>query len=98
MAWFEPFFRGLYREVLPKTFDEAHTQADVRLITKLLALRRGKSVLDVPCGMGRISIPLAKRGFRVTGVDFMADYLAKGERDAKRASVKVRFVQSDMRR
>jgi hypothetical protein len=34
-------------------------------IIRLLSLRPGASILDCPCGYGRHSIPLAKKGFRV---------------------------------
>jgi len=27
-------------------------------------------VLDAPCGIGRVGIPLARLGFEVTGIDF----------------------------
>src|SRR5262245_22056931 len=98
MAWYDTFFRGLYSQVLPRTFDETSTHRDVALIRKLLRLRRGQSVLDIPCGMGRISIPLAKLGFSVTGVYLISDYLARARREAKRAGTGARWVQSDMRK
>jgi ubiquinone/menaquinone biosynthesis C-methylase UbiE len=47
--------------------------------------------------MGRISIPLAKMGVQVTGVDFMASYLRRARLAAKAAGVDARWVCRDMR-
>jgi SAM-dependent methyltransferase len=54
-------------------------------------------VLDSPCGMGRIAIPLAKLGLRVTGVDLTAAYLRDARRAAKAAGVAAEWVCRDMR-
>ncbi|MBU3751845.1 MAG: class I SAM-dependent methyltransferase [Mycobacterium sp.] len=44
-----------------------HGEAD--LVEALLAGTGGRTVLDAGCGTGRVAIELARRGFRVTGVD-----------------------------
>lgn len=41
-----------------------------------LARETGRGVLEVACGTGRIALPLAERGFEVTGVDVSAGMLA----------------------
>lgn len=38
------------------------------------------SILDVPCGNGRISIPLAKLGYKVTGLDYSQEFLDEAHR------------------
>ena len=40
------------------------------------AKKYGAPILDVCCGNGRISIPLAELGFEVVGVDINADFVA----------------------
>jgi SAM-dependent methyltransferase len=97
MAWFEKFFDGLYRDVLPSTFAHADSRRHARTIRRLLRLRAGQRVLDVPCGMGRIAIPLAGMGLHVTGVDRMASYLRRVRRAARAAGVRVDCVRCDMR-
>lgn len=37
-------------------------------------------ILDVPCGVGRISIPLSKLGYKVTGIDYSQDFISEAER------------------
>jgi SAM-dependent methyltransferase len=96
--WYERFFDGLYARVLPNTWDDEKTLAQTRTIRKLLRLRKGQFVLDCPCGYGRVTLPLAQMGLRMTGVDLTAKYLARARRDARKAGLDVRYVHSDMRR
>lgn len=95
--WFETFFDGLYTKVLSKVFDSPQTLEQARMVKRLLGVRKGQRVLDVPCGKGRLTIPLAQMGLEMTGVDLTAAYLRKARRLAQRAGVAVRFVRSDMR-
>jgi SAM-dependent methyltransferase len=55
-------------------------------------------VLDVPCGHGRHSLELARRGCRVTGLDFSADALALARQGASRNGLPVEWTEGDMRR
>jgi len=72
---------------------------EIGKVAALLGLPAGARVLDMPCGIGRHALELARRGFRVTGVDRTAAFL-----DEARASVKaeglggsIEIVQADMR-
>jgi 2-polyprenyl-3-methyl-5-hydroxy-6-metoxy-1,4-benzoquinol methylase len=56
-----------------------------------------KSVLDVACGAGGHSIPLAQRGYRVSGVDLSASMIGLAEKKAAAASASVDFHIADMR-
>jgi 2-polyprenyl-3-methyl-5-hydroxy-6-metoxy-1,4-benzoquinol methylase len=53
-----------------------HGEAD------LVERYRPASVLDAGCGMGRVAIELARRGFEVEGVDLDPDLLAFARADA----------------
>jgi SAM-dependent methyltransferase len=50
-------------------------------------------VLDVPCGTGRIAVPLAERGFTVAGLDISGTVLARAREDGPGLD----FRQGDMR-
>ncbi|MBN1671510.1 MAG: class I SAM-dependent methyltransferase [Kiritimatiellae bacterium] len=85
----------------PKMFSEkclnsAHEQTDQLLA--LLELKEGAKMLDLCCGPGRHSLELARRGFRVTGVDRTARYLRTARKTAKPEGLKIEFVRADMRR
>ena len=61
---------------------------------------RGCKVLDIPCGIGRVAIPLARLGFELTGVD-LSPHLVKVARkkasDFKLPPGKASFFVADMR-
>ena len=95
--WFENFFDGLYAKVLSRQFDEAQTQKQVRVVARLLKLRKNQKVLDIPCGIGRLTIPLAKMGFEMTGVDLAASYIKEAQKLARKENLKIRFMTCDMR-
>lgn len=95
--WFETFFSGLYNEVLGNTFDDRRSMEQAGLVKRLLRLRKGQSVLDIPCGMGRLSLPLARMGVEATGVDLTPLYVKRARRFAREAGVNARFLRGDMR-
>ena len=73
------------------------TPAEVDNIISLLNVQPGISVLDLGCGVGRHSLELARRGFRVTGVDRTRKYLDGAIEKAKKEGLGIEFVQEDMR-
>jgi SAM-dependent methyltransferase len=54
-------------------------------------------VADVPCGNGRISIELAKRGYHVTGVDLANELIDEAKRTAAAQGLTCTFEHRDMR-
>lgn len=56
----------------------------------------GMEVLDVACGAGNATIPAARAGARVTGVDFSPELLAIARERAADALVEVDWVESDV--
>ncbi len=96
--WWQSFFDADYLRVWGPAFTAEQSAAQADLIWKLLGLREGSRVLDVPCGYGRLSRPLAERGAVVLGVDQSADLLAAAERD--RGTVpqsSLRYMRHDLR-
>jgi SAM-dependent methyltransferase len=55
----------------------------------------GMEVLDVACGTGNATIPAARAGARVTGLDFSPDLLAIARERAADALVEVEWVEGD---
>lgn len=59
------------------------------------AVKIGGPVLDLCCGTGRISIPIAQRGISVTGLDMQPQLLAHARQKATAAQVEVEWVVGD---
>jgi len=70
----------------------ALTLADVDFLEKTLEVNPDARLLDIPCGNGRHSIELARRGYRITGIDLSDELLA-----AARADLDADWRRADMR-
>jgi ubiquinone biosynthesis O-methyltransferase len=57
---------------------------------------KDKEVLDLGCGTGRYSIPLAKKGAKVTGIDFTRGMLDIAKKKAKEEKLNIEFKQGDI--
>ena len=95
--WYVDFFRSDYLGVYGHTFSEERAEKESAFVARALELKPGASVLDLCCGQGRHSIPLAKRGLRVTGLDLNPDYLELAKQAAKAGKVTIETVAADMR-
>ena len=88
----------------PATGADDDILADMRASVhryRALATRAGGAVLDLCCGTGRIAIPLARAGLRVTGVDISDGMLAGFRRHLEREDddtrARIELVQADIR-
>lgn len=94
--WYQELFDKLGTRYLEYPFIQGTVQ-EVDFIVELLELPTGARILDVGCGVGRHSIELAKRGFRVTGLDYSQRMIQVGRERASREAVTVEFIQGDAR-
>ena len=64
-----------------------------------LAERQGGTVLELGCGTGRVTVPVARIGARIVGIDRSAEMLDRARRRARRAKLlgRVRLVRGDIR-
>jgi SAM-dependent methyltransferase len=90
----------LYQLVLEGMWERG--EEDAVAISAYLSERglAGCKVLDVPCGIGRVAIPLARLGFEVTGVDLSPHLVGEASKKSeafKLAPGKTRFLVGDMR-
>ncbi len=61
------------------------------------AKRYGGPVLEVACGTGRITMPLAKEGYEVTGIDLAESMLEQAEHNSQEQGLDIEWVKADMR-
>ena len=91
----------------PSDYDleHEHDQQEIAFYLELIRRWKPRRVLDLACGSGRLTIPLAQLGvdhdFHVTGVDAAEDMLARARAKVRdgdpRIAQSIRFIQSDIR-
>jgi SAM-dependent methyltransferase len=95
--WPITFFDEDYLAIYRPQLTEERSRQETDFIATALDVPAGAEVLDLACGLGRHAIGMAKRGHRVTGVDFNPRYLEIASEEASRAGVDVRWMVGDMR-
>ncbi len=78
----------LYDAIVPPGPCEAFYREEAR--------RAGGAVLDLACGTGRLTLPLARDGHEVLGLDASPRMLAAARRKAERAGLRPTFLHGDM--
>jgi len=94
MNEWKTFFDNFAPIYMQEVFTQ-NTLAEADFIIAELKLAPGCAILDMGCGTGRHSVELARRGYRMTGVDQSSGMLAEAEKAARAAGVEVEWVQAD---
>ncbi len=106
LPWNDPdFSQRMLREHLDESHGAASRQraereAQIGWMWQKFGLQPGHHLFDVTCGPGLYAVEMARRGCRVTGVDFGPASIDYAKALAKKAGVddKCSFVQQDVRR
>lgn len=93
--WWETLFDDKYLVTYVDRVTEETTRAQLEFLKKTFPSQA--TILDLACGYGRLSIPLAREGYEVTGYDFSEYLLNVAQQEAKAAVPGLRFVKGDMR-
>jgi SAM-dependent methyltransferase len=89
----DAFFSDFYLRAYASDERDAEAESQALGAVRLSGCPDGGELLDVPCGFGRHSIPLARAGYRVTGVDRSGALLGEAQRRGQGTT----FVQADYR-
>ena len=92
----DAFFNDFYLRAYADDERDAEAEAQALAAARLAGCPDGGELLDVPCGFGRHSIPLARAGYRVTGVDRSTVLLDEARRRAA-GERWPKFVNADYR-
>ncbi len=91
--WWADFFHGIALDLWRAAITEEATAAEATFLEQTFGIRRGSSVLDVPCGNGRLALALAGKGYRLTGVDIAGEFID----EARSHDDDIRWICGDMR-
>lgn len=91
--WWRNTFDQKYLDTYIDLITPQRTKREVDFLIALFKKYHIQSVLDVACGYGRHSIPLAEAGFSVTGIDQSEYFIEK----ARVESSKPTFLAGDVR-
>ena len=89
--WYHTFAEDLWLKPDDVGVEEA------AFIMKALRLSRGQSVLDAPCGAGRIAIHLSHAGCSVTGIDLKQSFINRAAARFRRERQSGCFFSLDLR-
>jgi ubiquinone/menaquinone biosynthesis C-methylase UbiE len=79
----DAFFSDFYLRAFADDERQEEAEAQALAAARLAGCSDGGDLLDVPCGFGRHSVPLARAGYRVVGVDRSEALLAEARRRAR---------------
>lgn len=71
--------------------------SDLEFYTRWLPQNKDSRILELCCGTGRLTIPIAKDGYNISGVDYTASMLERAKEKASQAGLKINFIEADIR-
>jgi len=95
--WYERLFENYARTYDREVFTQG-TKGEVDFIEREIKMNKSTRILDIGCGTGRHSLELARRGYKVVGVDLLAAQLVRARSLAGAEGLKVAFRRLDARR
>lgn len=75
----------------------AYASGDLLKFYPQQVARYGEPVLELACGSGRLTIPLANEGVTITGMDISEEMLDLARLKASKHAASIRFLSGDMR-
>jgi len=96
--WWQTFFNGVVLDLWRGSVPVEQTRAEADFLQRALEVLDKGKILDVPGGTGRLTLELASRGFRTTGVDIAEAYVRDAMAEAKRQNLLAEFQHGDMRK
>ena len=80
--------KGLAKQVSPER------NRDIEFIQKFC--KKSDKILDLACGYGRVTLPMAKAGFDITGIDLAPNLIKQARLQAKKQKLTIDFDVGSM--
>ena len=71
--------------------------SDLQFYKNWMPKDKNAEILELCCGSGRLTIPLAKDGQKITGVDNSKSMLEQAKIKTKNEKLEIRFIEADLR-
>jgi 2-polyprenyl-3-methyl-5-hydroxy-6-metoxy-1,4-benzoquinol methylase len=94
--WYEALFENYGKKYDDEVFTQG-TIGECDFIEKEIGYNKKADILDIGCGTGRHSIELAKRGYKMTGIDMSDSQLERAREKAAAEKLSIRFLKHDAR-
>ncbi|KAB3548014.1 MAG: class I SAM-dependent methyltransferase, partial [ANME-2 cluster archaeon] len=95
--WYESLFENYGKKYDDENFTQG-TIGECNFIEKEIDFNKSLKIIDIGCGTGRHSIELARRGYKVTGIDLSESQLARAKEKAKAQNLQIDFQKHDARK
>jgi SAM-dependent methyltransferase len=93
--WWKSFYDETFVNLLLLWKDQEEIDLTTNFLIEKLELKENSRVFDQCCGVGSLSIPLAKKGMEIIGVDLGADLIKQAQKEAKELKLKCNFYSTD---
>ena len=71
--------------------------SDLQFYKKWLPADKDARILELCCGTGRLTIPIAQEGYTICGVDYTPSMLEQARAKAAKAGLEINFIEADIR-
>ena len=87
--------KNLEKYADPEMYDHLYEgyQKDLNVILEWA--KSDQPIIELACGTGRLTIPMAQRGFQMIGVDLHEGMLERAKQKAKEQMVSIEFILQD---
>ena len=70
---------------------------DLQFYKRWLPGNKAADILELCCGTGRLTIPIAQDGYNISGVDYTPSMLEQARLKASEAELEIEFIEADIR-
>ncbi len=71
--------------------------SDLQFYKKWLPKNKDAKILELCCGTGRLTFPIAKDGYHICGVDYTSSMIERAKEKASEAGLEIHFIEADIR-
>jgi len=94
--WYEQLFEDYGEKYDQESFTKG-TVGECDFIESEISHNRQFRILDIGCGTGRHALELARRGYKVTGIDLSERQISIARQKAEKENLDVKFARADAR-